>query len=384
MVYLDKVGDRRTMINVALIDDEELALLEMEFLLKEYPCIHVMGRFTDPVEAMETLGGLKPDAVFIDINMPQLGGVELAKKIRENMSKTNVIFVTAYEQYAVEAFQVEAMDYLLKPVSKERLDETIMRLMRREGLSLPMRQEVLEIKCMGELQVGWEGGNPIKWRTEKEKELFAFLLNSNGIVISRDQIIDELWSDYEVERAIPQLHNAVYYIKKTLKEYGVSQDQIRIYGHYCLDLGQVWYDRAFLEEKMKKPHRFETTEELEAMLALYGEGYLQREGWAWTEPVRERLQRYGSELLWKLSEKYMEEGMYQEAERVLKDAFQKNPFEGNVTSLLMELYRKTGEAAKAAKHYEAYQKVLRDELGICPEESTEKIYESIRMEMRAK
>lgn len=121
------------MINVILIDDEELALLEMEFLLKEYPQVNILGKFTNPIEALEKIERLKPHCIFIDINMPQLSGLTITEKIRKNMEQIQVVFVTAYEQYAIEAFQVEAMDYLLKPVTKERLDQTLGRLFRRTG-----------------------------------------------------------------------------------------------------------------------------------------------------------------------------------------------------------------------------------------------------------
>ncbi len=365
------------MINVVLIDDEEPALLELEFLLGAYPEVHVLGKFTNPMEAMENLERLKPDGVFVDINMPGLDGMTISKRLRESLAEINIIFITAYEVYAVEAFNVEAMDYLLKPISRERLDRTIARMTKYYGMESKKQKELLEIRCMGGLHLGWRGKDAIKWRTEKERELFAFLLNHRGVELSKSQIIDELWREHEPERAIRQLHNCVYHIKKTMREYGVTQEQISISGHYCLNLKNVWYDRILIENKIKKRDSLQTIKELEDVLQLFSGEYLSGEGWSWAEQEREILQRNALDILLRLTEKYMGVGMLFEAEEGLKEAYRKNPFEEHVTYMLMTLYKKTGETAKAAKHYCTYQKILQEELKIKPQEAIMKLYESI-------
>ncbi len=368
------------MINVILIDDEEPALLEMEYLLGAFPQIQIVGKFLNPVEGMEMVERLRPHAVFIDINMPGMDGMTISNRLREKTIEIKIIFVTAYEQYAFEAFQVEAMDYLLKPISRERLERTIGRLVKDNEKRPHNFDNILEIRCMGGLRLGWRDKKPIKWRTEKEKELFAFLLNHAGATLSKSRIIDELWNDYAFDRAISQLHNCIYHIKKTLREYGVRPEQIHISGHYCLNLGDVWFDRFLIEEKMKKRGSSDTIEALEEMLKLFEGEYLSPEGWSWVEQEREILQRWEIDTLLRLTEKYIEEGMLYEAERMLKKAYRKNPFEDYVTFMLMTLYKKTGEVVKAAKHYIEYEKILQEELKIKPQKSITKLYESIELE----
>lgn len=368
------------MINVILIDDEEPALLEMEFLLGAYPQVQIVGKYLNPVEGMEMVERLRPHAVFIDINMPGIDGMTISNKLWEKTIETKIIFVTAYEQYAFEAFRVEAMDYLLKPVSRERLDRTIGRLVKDNEKKPQILNEVLEIRCMGGLRLGWRDKKPIKWRTEKEKELFAFLLNHAGITMSKSRIIDELWNDYAFDRAISQLHNSIYHIKKTLREYGVGSEQIHISGHYCLSLGDVWYDRLLIEEKMKKRGGSDTIETLEEALQLFDGEYLSPEGWSWVEQERELLQLWEIDTLLRLTEKYIQVGMLYEAESMLKRAYRKNPFEENVTFMLMTLYKKTGDSVKAAKHYIEYEKTLQEELKIKPQRSITKLFESIELE----
>lgn len=366
------------MVDVILIDDEEPALLELEFLLKGYNDINILGRYTNPYEAMEKIALLKPHGIFIDINMPQLSGMTLIKKLKESKSEIDVIFVTAHEKYAVEAFRVEAVDYLLKPVSRECLNQTVNRLLRRKGISCTIENNVPELRCIGELQLRWTGKPPIKWRTEKEKELFAFLLNREGQQVSRDRIIDRLWGDYEVGRAVRLLHNSIYYVKKTLEEYGIKPEHINISGRYCLKLGDIWYDKGIIENKMGNLNAMQTIEDLENILKLFQGQYLQFEGWTWAEQERELLRQYELDLLVQLSRKYTEAGILYKAELALKNAYHNNPYDENITYMLMELYKNSGEIAKAARHYIEYYKMLKDELGINPQERIVKIYESVQ------
>jgi two-component system LytT family response regulator/two-component system response regulator LytT len=114
-----------------VVDDELLAREEFAFLLKDFPEIEVIGFAANGLEAVELIRKTEPDLVFLDINMPGLDGMGVVRKLREQgLALPHFIFVTAYEQYAVEAFRLEAMDYLLKPLDKIRLAESVERARR--------------------------------------------------------------------------------------------------------------------------------------------------------------------------------------------------------------------------------------------------------------
>jgi two-component SAPR family response regulator len=361
------------MIKVVLIDDEEPALLEMEYLLSPYEDISIIGKFTNTIIALEKVIELKPDVVFLDINMPQLDGMDIARKFIESKVQLDIVFVTAYEQYALEAFNVQALDYLLKPISKDRLAQTISRLLRNRKQEAKELKKKFVINSMGNFFVGWEGEPPIKWRTEKAKEVFAFLLHNRGLEISKDRIIDQLWEGHEIDKAIHQLHNSIYYIRKRLEDYGVTQNEINISKGYCLYLGDVIYDCEIIESCIAAGNSTLTIDDLEKQLLLFKGGYFEFEDWCWAEYDREMLARYEINLLVQLSKKYIEAKLYNKAEVILKKAFLKNSFEEEIAHLLMELYEKSGEKVKARKHFEQYQRFLKDELGVVLTESIKKI-----------
>jgi len=118
-------------LTTIVVDDEQLACGELSYLLKDFPEVDVIATGSNGLEAVDLIQKLEPEIVFLDVNMPGLDGLGVVRQLREKGTDLPYfIFVTAYDQYAVEAFRLEAMDYLLKPVDKGRLAETIERARR--------------------------------------------------------------------------------------------------------------------------------------------------------------------------------------------------------------------------------------------------------------
>ena len=118
-------------MSAIIADDEQLAREELKFLLDQIGDVEVVAVAGNGLEALDAIERLDPALAFLDIQMPGLDGLSVVRRLREqNIEPPHVIFSTAYEQFAVEAFRLEAMDYLLKPVERERLEETISRARR--------------------------------------------------------------------------------------------------------------------------------------------------------------------------------------------------------------------------------------------------------------
>jgi two-component system LytT family response regulator/two-component system response regulator LytT len=118
-------------LTTLVVDDEQLARDELSFLLKDFPEVDLVATGSNGLEAVDLIRRLEPELVFLDVNMPGLDGLGVVRRLKEqDTDLPHFIFVTAYDQFAVEAFRLEAMDYLLKPVEKGRLAETIERARR--------------------------------------------------------------------------------------------------------------------------------------------------------------------------------------------------------------------------------------------------------------
>jgi two-component system, LytTR family, response regulator LytT len=118
-------------MSAIIADDEQLAREELKFLLDQIGDVEVVAVAGNGLEALDAIERLDPVLAFLDIQMPGLDGLSVVRRLRErNIEPPHVIFSTAWEQFAVEAFRLEAMDYLLKPVERERLEETVGRARR--------------------------------------------------------------------------------------------------------------------------------------------------------------------------------------------------------------------------------------------------------------
>ena len=120
-----------TTISTLVVDDEELAREELAYLLKDFPEIELLQTASNGLEAVKLIEESEPELVFLDVQMPGLDGLGVIAKLREKGGPLpHFVLTTAFDQYAVEAFRLQAFDYLLKPVEKERLAESVERVKR--------------------------------------------------------------------------------------------------------------------------------------------------------------------------------------------------------------------------------------------------------------
>lgn len=118
------------MIRCIVVDDEKPARDELKYLLSQKEQFELVGEGENGVDAMNLINSAEPDVVFCDINMPLVNGIEVAKLISRKNIDVQLIFVTAYDEYAIQAFELSAVDYLLKPIRDERFDQTIERIVK--------------------------------------------------------------------------------------------------------------------------------------------------------------------------------------------------------------------------------------------------------------
>src|SRR5579885_2791335 len=130
-------------ISAILVDDEKLASEELAYQLREFPDIEIVATASNGLEAVKLIEDLEPDLVFMDVQMPGLDGMGVIRKLREKgVPLPYFIMATAYDQYAIEAFRWAALDYLLKPVEKERLAVAVERA--RKAIAEKAKQQFAE------------------------------------------------------------------------------------------------------------------------------------------------------------------------------------------------------------------------------------------------
>jgi len=128
-------------LKALLVDDESPARKELRYLLQKFEKVQIVGEAANALEALELINNLDYSVVFLDIDMPGLNGIDLALQLKDKENSPAVIFVTAHEEYAFEAFNVHPIDYLLKPINPKRLEEALDLVRRRKNKPCPTPEQ---------------------------------------------------------------------------------------------------------------------------------------------------------------------------------------------------------------------------------------------------
>ena len=209
------------MWRIIIVEDEHLILELHTRLLEKYGPFQVIGTFQSPLEALEQIPKQDLDALLLDIEMPGMTGIKLAEKLVELGIDVPIIFSTAYSHYAVEAFRVQAVDYILKPMTPHSVKQMDERLKKYYGVpQRKTKKEKLLVQLYGDAYVK-KGDQPVKWPTRVTEELFYYLLIQEGKICSKWRIIDEIWPNFDENRALSNLYNTIYRMRQLFVELDV-------------------------------------------------------------------------------------------------------------------------------------------------------------------
>lgn len=368
-----------------ILDDEPLALESMERMLGKFG-VDVLRAFSNPLAAIEAgreIGSQGPDVAFVDIEMPGMSGLAAAERLTELLPDLHIVFVTAYDQYAVDAFELNATDYLIKPVQSKRLEKTLERLADRGSPQPvePIAGRSPMLCCFHHLSLADAQGRSIEfaWRTAKAKEVFAYLLHMRHVGVAKDMLIEMMWPELEIPKAQTHLHTTIYQIRQTLKATGLPIKLYFVDGGYRLDCGDAMIDAEIWEQVLE---RMETggspsRELLQLWSSLYRGDYYEQEGYLWAEQERERLRmRWLEKTLW-LVEALGERAWNSDVFALLSETIKRFPLAQESYFMLMRMYHGRGQASEVKRTYQQLCAVLEEEANARPDEKIEAWYGSL-------
>jgi two-component system response regulator LytT len=229
-------------ISCIIVDDEQLALEELNFLLDSIPEVKVIGQGRNGIEAIRLVEELEPDLLFLDIEMPGLNGFKVVEQLAKRDELPQIIFVTAYDQYAVQAFEVNAVDYILKPVEKLRLEKAVQRARKQLESEAVVNYRIKNLL------------NMIKPSGQKRSKLLVKDKNRNILVDSEDVIFANV-SDGVISVATKEITGEANY--RTLEDLHEDLDPDvfwRVHRSYLVNINKIkevvpWFNRT-LQLKM--------------------------------------------------------------------------------------------------------------------------------------
>lgn len=368
------------MIRAVIIDDEKPALDVLHYLLQKDGRVDVVGAFQRPKEALEQIRVLQPDIVFLDMEMPVMNGVDLAGILLESFRDLEVVFVTAHDSYAVEAFRIEALDYLLKPPTPVQLDRAVSRYQKKRRLygeqMMPLKQA--RIVSFGGFDVLNAGGqeDTVKWRTYKSKELMSFLFLKGPAYVPKGQIIQALWPECSDVQAHSNLHTTIYKMKTALKKAGIHVEIHFKGGSYRMEIagaaGDLWEFEDFA--RSNPPLTPLRVPRYEYILELYQGELFADDDYLWSSSKRAEMLGFYVMLSKRLCSYFIAEGRLEEATNRVHLLLDKSPLDEEAHELLMGIYFRQKDRISLIRHYHAMKELLNYELGLEPKESVRQLY----------
>lgn len=254
-------------MKVIYVDDEKILLQNFRMTAGELARVDTLDTFNSGDTAIEWAKSNPVDVAFLDIEMPVMNGIEVAKRLKGIDENIRIIFVTAYEQYALQAFGVDAIGYLLKPYSREDIEKEL-----DKAYYIKQRpKKNVQIQTMPDLIITVDG-TPLRLGHTKQEELLALLIDRGETGITKVDAISALWSGYSSDNIY---WTTMSRLKSILDEAGISDILVTKGQTKCIDTDKVECDL------------YRMIDGDSSVIEGYNGKYLQR--FAWAEETRAQL-----------------------------------------------------------------------------------------------
>ena len=227
-------------LRAIVVDDEQLARDELCFLLQQMGGIDVVAQAGNGVDALTVIEGYQPDLVMLDVQMPGLTGFEVARRVVEAGMESQIVFVTAFDQYAIDAFDVNAVDYLLKPVEPARLSTAVDRVRRRMAADRANQKGDLD-------QVLQKLADP-----QERREQLAIRVEDRFLLVQADEVVHASVEDDQIRVVTNSLSGTSNY--RTLDELQTRLDPAvfwRVHRSHLVNINKIkeivpWFSRNYI------------------------------------------------------------------------------------------------------------------------------------------
>ena len=365
------------MIKMMVVDDEPHALRWAEEVIGGIAECQICGLYTSADDCFAQIVHDQPHLILLDIEMPGMQGLKAAQLLHALYPELAVVFSTAYGEYAAQAFEVNAVDYLLKPLTEPRVRQMIERYcrsrpraMERNGNYTPRYFGPFRLKAAAT-------GKSVEFRTAKARELAAFLLLKPGEPVSRDQILETIWPEWEADRAQSNLHTTVYQLRKDLTLAGITDDGNAVRstaGLYSFqepshDGDLQLFERAYSLFSQGDDAIFHASQ----ALALYRDGFMSGCSSDWVLQKRGQLEQNFLEMLTAVIDDEVRHQKYSRALTLLYRYIDCNPYAEQAHGQMIGLQWLLHGSQAAASYRRQMVEQFRTDLGVEPRIDMDKL-----------
>lgn len=370
-------------MDVVIIDDEPLLLNILKSKLQQMEQIRKIYTYTDPYDALNNIKQDNPEAIFLDVEIKPINGIDLAEVIKSKYPRIKIVFVTSCKDYAIEAFDLNAIDYLIRPVYTERLRETISRICPDSVVKVKDNPEhTYELKEYPKMVCFFNSMRfldqyrkeiPIQWRTRKTQELFALLVHHRGKKLRKDLIVEELWPNHKWQNGMSLLYNSIYYLRRTLKKIDFNIEIKNEKNTYTLIMNDVKLDVQKWQDKIDTLPELtrDTYLHHKEVIHMYKGDYLNEHEYHWSEMEKEHLRSIWLYHVRKVVDFLIEQEEFFEAINLYHYVQEVYPTGEESYFNLMKLYNKVNNKQAVETQYNMLRKVLQNEYQVEPNEKVQ-------------
>lgn len=366
------------MYKIIAVDDEPVSLGRFKHITCKVPRIELVATFTDPLEALEYVKNNTVDVAFLDIEMPKLNGLMLADRIGEADPYISIIFVTAFDQYALDAFKAHAIGYLLKPLDEREFKLQIDKLELNKAPrgdkenELPSNEnsKKLIVSCLGQFNC-YDVANenePISFRTAKTAELFALLIHNYKAPITKYFILDSLFPDMDYEKSNKIFYVSCSYLRSAFAKYDIVDVLLRENDSYRINTSIIDCDYIKFMSYYERLSDL-TIDELETASNLYGGEYLLGRNYEWAFETKPYIDTLYEKMQFRYVDLLTEAHRYEDAISTLERFLTNDPLRENTVGKLMSLLVENKQKDKAVAIYKTYETKLKEQLDTVPSAS---------------
>ncbi|MCQ6563453.1 response regulator [Paenibacillus mendelii] len=367
-------------MKVLIVDDEPGMLLAMKRLLSNMEGVELVGSFQNAAEVLDFVRDRSVDLAFLDIMIAADDGLELARSLRSVRADLDIVFTTSHSEFAMNAYDVYPLDYMVKPISRKRLAQTITRAASRrsastsdvEGLT-PNRLTVQGLGCFG---ASSKQAGTLKWISKKSMELFAYLLVNRGRSVAKPRILEDIFPEMPLKNAEAYLNTAVYQLRKALAPHGFKEMVISAHEQYRVDLDHADVDFIQFEQGVETLSEIHEANEAAAIVLekqFTGELF-EDNSFVWAAVERERLGIMYDSFAKRLASWLLIQKRYREAAHIARRVVSRNEFEEESNLLLLNIVGAMGDYQSLHHYYERYTQLLLQELGVQPSPLIDRLY----------
>lgn len=366
------------MIKSIIVDDEQFTLEEIRDTIKDFDEVDVVEATTDYNKALEIVKKYDIQLAFLDIEMQGINGISLAEKMIEINPSIEVVFITAYDNYAYDAFEANAIDYVLKPIRAERLEKTLKKILKIIKTEPEIKKSTLKVRFFKKFRV-FNEVESVRWRTTKDGELLAYLLENVGIPIHKEKIIDKLWADVELKNALIYLQSSIYRIRKLFSKYGYEDTIKYANNSYIIkDINidcDLWSFNKYLNRNYILSE--DNIHEYEKIFELYVGDYLEEDAYVWAMDMQENLKHKYLRLVTNIGAYYMRKNDFNKAIEYLEKLVKVDPFYEEGIKLLFKCHYEKNEIRDLRKQFTKLESIAQEEYGVYLTEDIVRYYNTL-------